>query len=117
MSPYKWGPDLTAGGGMDYETPWFNHHLAIRMFQADYEYMHADWGPVPYGGRANINAARLSAGIVIHAGSIAPPPPMTLACSANPEDGLSRRPGHGDGDGGRSESEGSRDLQLVGRRE
>jgi len=30
---------------MDYETPWFNHRLAIRIFQADYEYMHADFGP------------------------------------------------------------------------
>ena len=85
FEPFKWGPGFTVGGGMDYETPWFNHHLAIRLFQADYEYMHADWGLVPYGGRANINAARLSAGIVIHAGSIAPPPPITLACSASPE--------------------------------
>jgi hypothetical protein len=82
---YKWGPGLTAGGGMDYETPWLNHHLAIRLFQADYEYMHADWGPVVFGGRANINAARLSAGIVLHVGSIAPPTPITLACSATPE--------------------------------
>jgi hypothetical protein len=70
---------------MDYDTPWFNHHLAIRLFQADYEYMHEDWGLVPYGGRANINAARLSTGIVIHAGSLAPPAPITLACSASPE--------------------------------
>jgi hypothetical protein len=70
---------------MDYETPWFNHRLAIRIFQADYEYMHADFGPGADGGRANINAARLSAGIVIHAGSLAPPPPITLACSASPE--------------------------------
>jgi hypothetical protein len=83
--PNKWGPDLTAGGGMDYETPWFNHHLAIRLFQADYEYMHANWGPVVWGGRANINAARLSTGMVFHVGSIAPPPPVTLACSASPE--------------------------------
>ncbi len=82
-----WGPDLTAGGGLDYETPLFNHHLAIRLFQADYEYMHADFGPQadPPGGRANINAARLSAGLVIHMGSIAPPPPVTLSCSANPD--------------------------------
>jgi hypothetical protein len=82
-----WGPDLTVGGGMDYETPWFNHHLAIRLFQADYEYMHADFGPQasPPGGRANINAARLSTGLVFHAGSIAPPAPITLACSASPE--------------------------------
>jgi len=73
------------GGGMDYNTPWFNHHLGIRLFQADYEYMHADWGLVPYGGRANINAARLSAGIVLHVGTIAPPAPITMACSASPE--------------------------------
>ena len=83
--PFKLGPGLTVGGGMDYETPWFNHHLGIRLFQADYEYMHEDWGQVPYGGRANINAARLSAGIVLHVGSIAPPAPITLACSASPE--------------------------------
>ena len=80
-----WGPGLTIGGGMDFETPWFNHRLAIRLFQADYEYMHADFGPGALGGRANINAARLSGGIVIHAGSLAPPPPITLACSASPE--------------------------------
>jgi outer membrane protein OmpA-like peptidoglycan-associated protein len=84
---YKWGPDLTVGGGMDYETPWFNHRLAIRVFQADYEYMHADFGPQvsPPGGRANIDSARLSAGVVIHVGSLAPPPPVTLACSASPD--------------------------------
>jgi len=81
-----WGPGLTAGGGLDYETPWFNHHIAIRLFQADYEYMHANFGPQvsPPGGRANINAARLSAGIVIHAGTFTPPPPVTLACTASP---------------------------------
>lgn len=79
-----WGPDLTVGGGMDYETPFFNHHLAIRVFQADYNYIHADFGPGTYGGRANIDAARLSAGLVFHAGSIAPPVPPTVACSANP---------------------------------
>jgi hypothetical protein len=78
-----WGPGLTVGGGMDYEV---GHRFAIRLFQADYEYMHANFGPQvsPPGGRANINAARLSAGIVIHAGSIEPPAPVTLACNANP---------------------------------
>lgn len=83
--PNTWGPDLTAGGGMDLETPWFNHHLAIRLFQADYEYMHADFGNRVFGGTASINAVRLSAGLVIHAGAVTPPPPVTLACSANPE--------------------------------
>lgn len=80
----KWGPDLTVGGGLDYETPWLHHRLAIRLFQADYNYMHADFGPVVYGGRANIDAATLSTGVVFHVGSIAPPAPPTIACSANP---------------------------------
>jgi hypothetical protein len=79
-----WGTVLTAGGGMDYNTPLFHHHLAIRLFQADYEYMHVNFGPVIFGGRANINAARLSAGVVWHVGSIAPPPPVTFACAVNP---------------------------------
>ncbi len=83
-NPNTWGPDLTVGGGLDYATPFFNHHLAIRVFQADYSYMHADFGPGTNGGRANINAARLSGGFVFHVGSIAPPPPPTIACSASP---------------------------------
>ncbi len=80
--PYKEGIDLTGGGGLDYQTRW--RPLAIRLFQADYEYMHDNWGSGAYGGRANINAVRLSAGIVIHAGSIAPPPQLTVACAVNP---------------------------------
>jgi hypothetical protein len=84
FNPNKWGPDLTVGGGMDYATPFLDHRLAIRIFQADYSYMHADFGPGSYGGHANINAARLSGGLVFHVGSIAPPPPPTIACSANP---------------------------------
>lgn len=82
--PYNWGPQIMAGGGLDYETPLLNHHLAIRVFQADYEYIHENWGPGVYGGRANINAARLSAGLVFHIGTIAPPLPPTITCSATP---------------------------------
>ncbi len=82
--PYRWGPSLTAGGGLDYETPFFNHHLAIRLFQVDYQYMHANWGPGVGGGRANLDVARLSTGLVYHVGTIAPPPQLTVACSANP---------------------------------
>jgi hypothetical protein len=82
--PYKWGVDLTAGGGMDYPTPWLHKHLSIRLFQADYEYMHVNWGPGVWQGRANLNSARLSTGLVFHVGSIAPPPQLTVACSATP---------------------------------
>ncbi|HEV2326481.1 MAG TPA: hypothetical protein VGS10_21260 [Terracidiphilus sp.] len=82
FNPYTWGADLTFGGGMDLEV---NRHFAFRIFQADYEFMHVDFGNHVYGGRASINAARLSTGFVIHAGSVAPPTPITLGCSANPD--------------------------------
>ena len=79
-----WGPALTAGGGLDYGTPLFHHHLAIRLFEADFQYFHVNYGDVYQGGRANIDAARLSAGFVYHIGSQIPPPPVTLACSVSP---------------------------------
>lgn len=89
--PYTYGVALTGGGGMDYDTPFFNHHLGLRLFQADFEYMHVNFGPQAptapkfiYGGRANINAARLSTGLLFHLGSIVPPPPVTYACSVSP---------------------------------
>jgi hypothetical protein len=82
---YTWGPALTAGGGLDYNLPWFNHHIGLRLFQADYEYFHADFGPQPgTGGRANPGVARLSTGLVIKFGNIVPPPPVQYACSASP---------------------------------
>jgi outer membrane protein OmpA-like peptidoglycan-associated protein len=77
-----WGPALTAGGGMDFN---ITHRIAWRIFQADYEYMHADFGTQDTtGGRANIDAARLSTGLLIHFGSIVPPPPVQYACVVNP---------------------------------
>lgn len=83
--PYVWGPALTVGGGLDYDLPFFNHHFGIRLFQADYEYIHADFGPAPgVGGRANIDAAQLSSGVLFKMGSIVPPPPVQYSCSVNP---------------------------------
>jgi hypothetical protein len=86
--PYRWGPSLLAGGGMDYDLPFMNHRLGLRLFEADYRYIHADFGPsttVPtggvLGGRANLGAAELSTGILLHFGHIIPPPPVTYACS------------------------------------
>ncbi len=70
----SWGPAVTAGGGLDWN---FGHHLAWRVFQADYQYTHLNTN--------NINAFRLDTGLVWHIGSIAPPAPVTLACSASPE--------------------------------
>lgn len=86
--PYQWGPSLMVGGGMDYDLPFFNHALGLRLFQADYRYIHADFGPsttIPtggvLGGRANLGVAELSTGLLLHIGHIAPPVPVTYACS------------------------------------
>jgi outer membrane protein OmpA-like peptidoglycan-associated protein len=88
--PYSYGPGFVAGGGMDYDVPYWDHRFAIRLFQADYEWQHHSFGDTPnlatdnLGGYTNLSAVRLSAGVVIHFGSIVPPPPVTLACVATP---------------------------------
>jgi len=85
-NPYQWGVGLLAGGGMDYDLPFFNHHIGLRLFEADYRYTHIDFGPANaaiflQGGRANLDGAELSSGILWHFGSIVPPPPVTYACA------------------------------------
>src|SRR6202020_1055785 len=89
--PHRWGPPLTAGGGMDYQLPFFDNRFSIRLFQADYRWMHTNYGPsVPIpttgtlGGRTNLSGAELSTGVVAHFGHIIPPPPVTYACSVSP---------------------------------
>jgi len=71
-----WGTAVTFGGGLDLQTPLFNRHLAWRLGQLDYQYIRADGG--------TINAYRVSTGLVYHIGTIAPPTPVTVACSASP---------------------------------
>ncbi len=90
-NPYRWGPTLTAGGGMDYDLPFFDNRFSLRLFQADYRWIHTNYGPAvnpptsgALGGRTNLSAAELSTGIVMHFGHIIPPPPITYACSASP---------------------------------
>jgi hypothetical protein len=88
---YKWGIGLTAGGGMDMDLPFWDNRFSIRIFEADYRYIHADFGPytgigsgAALGGRTNLNAVELSTGIVTHFGHIIPPPPVTYSCSVAP---------------------------------
>jgi hypothetical protein len=79
-----WGFSFTGGGGLDVATPAFNHHLSIRLFQGDYQYLHANFA-ASQGGTVNFNPqGRISAGLVIGLGSIVPPPPVALACTASP---------------------------------
>lgn len=96
VNPYRWGTALTVGGGMDYPFGIFGHHLAWRVFQVDYQYMHASFGPAITlppngstnieGGRANIKGVQLSSGLVFRMGSIVPPPPVAYTCSVSPAD-------------------------------
>jgi len=89
--PYRWGPTLTAGGGMDYDLPFLDNRFSLRLFQADYRWIHTNYGPaatIPtsgvLGGRTNLSGVELSSGIVAHIGHIIPPPPVTYACSVSP---------------------------------
>jgi outer membrane protein OmpA-like peptidoglycan-associated protein len=77
----KWGVVLTVGGGIDYKTPLLDHRLSLRIFQADYQYTHENFYPV---ARGNFNMARLSTGVVLSFGTMAPPPTVTIACAAEP---------------------------------
>jgi len=90
---YTPGITFTLGGGVDLGTPFFHHKLAFRLAEADFEYTHVDFGiahggssgePYQVGGRANMNSIRLATGFVYHIGELAPPPPVTLACSVSP---------------------------------
>ncbi len=87
FQPYTWGPSFTIGGGLDYPTPLFKHHLSIRVFQYDFTYAHVNYGgqDVVFGGVGNPKMNELSTGIVYHLGGLKPPPPVTLACKAAPE--------------------------------
>ncbi len=90
-NPYRVGPTLTVGGGMDYDLPFLNDRFSLRLFQADYRWVHENYGPaatVPtpgvLGGRTNLSAAELSTGVLVHFGHIIPPPPVTYACAVSP---------------------------------
>jgi hypothetical protein len=87
-NPYTWGPSLLVGGGMDYNLPFMDGRFGLRLFQADYRYIHADFGPAvnppvggAIGGRANLGVAELSSGILVHFGHIVPPPPVQYSCT------------------------------------
>jgi len=93
--PYTWGWGMTAGGALDYNGLCSDHHaanVAIRLFQVDYEYLHANSGISHFnqntwiwGDDEKINGLKLSAGFVYGTGGCAPPPPIALTCYATPD--------------------------------
>jgi hypothetical protein len=93
-NPYTWGVALHAGGGMDYDLPFYDNRISLRLFQVDYRYMHDDFGPFagiptpgPVGGRTNLEAIELSTGLLMHFGHQIPPPPVTYSCAVSPSSG------------------------------
>jgi hypothetical protein len=81
-----WGPQVTIGGGLDWTASFFHHRLMVRLLQIDYlyEYFHLDPSSAVLGA-SNLNTLRLSSGIVFKFGSVTPPAPVTLACTATPQ--------------------------------
>lgn len=90
FQPLTWGYGFTAGGGVDLLLPHTHEHVALRLAQADYEYMHADQGALAEydlaGGTQNVSALRLSGGLVLRFGEMNPSLPKSLACDANPSE-------------------------------
>ena len=84
-----WGWGVTGGVGVDYVLPIFNHHLAIRPIQADFQYSQVVYGPhlLPsgtQGGFGEIDNLKLSGGLVARFGNVQPPYPVMLGCGAQP---------------------------------
>lgn len=85
----KWGWGVTGGAGVDYVVPGFNSHLALRPLQADFQYAQDVYGPlvVPartLGGFGEIDAFKLSGGLVLRFGDYQPLATVQLGCSAQP---------------------------------
>ena len=90
FQPPTWGYGISGGGGMDVLLPHTHEHVAFRLAQADYGYMHADQGALQKydlaGGTQSVSALRLSAGLVFRFGEMNPIPSKSLACDASPSE-------------------------------
>ncbi len=85
----QWGWGITGGLGVDYVLPFFHDHLAVRPVQADYQFAHVDHGPlVPpagiLGGLGEMDAFKISGGLVLRTGEKSDVQPVMLGCTAEP---------------------------------
>jgi hypothetical protein len=90
FQPPTWGYGISGGGGIDVLLPHTHEHVAFRLAQADYGYMHADQGALQKydlaGGTQSVSALRLSAGLVFRFGEMNPIQSKSLACDASPSE-------------------------------
>lgn len=90
--PLTWGWGVTGGGGLDYVLPFFHHHIAVRAVQADWQYSQVVYGPLVLpagvkGGFGEIDALKLSGGVVWRVGETNPAPALDIGCVAQPATG------------------------------
>ena len=87
--PLAWGWGVTGGGGLDYTVPFFHDHLAVRIIQADWQYSQVVYGPLVLpeavkGGFGEIDALKLSGGLVVKLGEVTVPKALDVGCKAEP---------------------------------
>jgi hypothetical protein len=87
--PLKWGWGVTGGGGVDYILPFFNNRIALRPIQADFQYSQVVYGPLvlpsgTQGGFGEIDALKLSGGVVLRFGEMGTKQPLMLGCTTEP---------------------------------
>jgi hypothetical protein len=87
--PLTWGWGVSGGGGLDYTAPFFHHHLAVRIIQADWQYSQVVYGPLVLpeavkGGFGEIDALKLSGGLVVKLGEVTPGKVLTVGCAVQP---------------------------------
>ena len=101
--PYRWGPTLTAGGGMDYDLPFFDNRFSLRLFEGRLSlHPHRLRSDRYDSDRWRSGRSRQSFGRRPehgHRGALWPHHPAAsgdLLLRCEPELGVSRRSGHGD---------------------
>jgi len=79
---------LMAGGGLDLD---LSRHFALRLFRADFVYSNYRY-VAPGGPGTDIRGVRLQTGLNFMFGGAAPPPPVSAACSAQPDEVFAGEP-------------------------
>ena len=85
----KWGWGVTGGAGIDYVLPFFHDRFAVRPIQADFQYSQVVYGPLilpagNVGGFGEVDALKLSGGLVARFGTPAEKHAAMLGCTTQP---------------------------------
>lgn len=84
-----WGWGVTGGAGLDYVLPYFHNRFAVRPIQADFQYSQVVYGPLVLpagvvGGFGEIDALKLSGGLVARFGEPNVSHAAMLGCTTQP---------------------------------